>query len=56
VAVHWLKEAFMEDGSLDLAKVSPLMYLGNEHYVSASDCSVRTIEREFCIDCFKAKS
>ncbi len=51
VAVHWAEGAFMEDGSLDLARVSPVLYFGNEHYVSTDTATIRTIEREFCIDC-----
>jgi flavin reductase (DIM6/NTAB) family NADH-FMN oxidoreductase RutF len=53
VAVHWQKDAFMEDGSLDLTRVSPLLYIGNEHYLSTENCTIRTIEREFCIGCLK---
>jgi flavin reductase (DIM6/NTAB) family NADH-FMN oxidoreductase RutF len=55
VAVHWLKELFMEDGSLDLTQVSPTLYLGNEHYVSTEAATIRTLEREFCIDRLGAK-
>ena len=55
VAVHWLKEVFMEDGSLDLTKISPILYLGNEHYVSTESGTIRTLEREFCIDRLIAK-
>jgi flavin reductase (DIM6/NTAB) family NADH-FMN oxidoreductase RutF len=50
VAVHWLPEAFMEDGSLDLTVVSPTLYIGNEHYISTDACSIRTLERDFCIE------
>jgi flavin reductase (DIM6/NTAB) family NADH-FMN oxidoreductase RutF len=50
VAVHWLPAVFMEDGSLDLTAVDPVLYIGNEHYVSADACSIRTLEREFCIE------
>jgi flavin reductase (DIM6/NTAB) family NADH-FMN oxidoreductase RutF len=55
VAVHWLKEVFMEDGSLDLTQVSPTLYLGNEHYVSAESGTIRTLERGFCSDRLSAK-
>ena len=55
VAVHWAKEVFMEDGSLDLTKINPTLYLGNEHYVSTESGSIRTLEREFCIDRLTAK-
>jgi flavin reductase (DIM6/NTAB) family NADH-FMN oxidoreductase RutF len=50
VALHWLPGAFMEDGSLDLTAVSPTLYIGNEHYVSTDGCSIRTLERQFCIE------
>jgi flavin reductase (DIM6/NTAB) family NADH-FMN oxidoreductase RutF len=49
-AVHWLPEVFMDDGSLDLSAVNPAMYIGNEHYVTTDACTVRTLEREFCIE------
>lgn len=55
VAVHWLKELFMDDGSLDLSAVNPTMYLGNEHYVSTEGSTIRTLEREFCIERLGAK-
>ncbi len=54
VAVHWQKGAYMEDGSLDLAKISPLLYIGNEHYVSTEGCAVQTLERELCLDRLRA--
>jgi flavin reductase (DIM6/NTAB) family NADH-FMN oxidoreductase RutF len=53
VAVHWQKGAFMEDSSLDLHAASPLLYLGNEHYASTEGCTIRTLERQFCVECFK---
>jgi flavin reductase (DIM6/NTAB) family NADH-FMN oxidoreductase RutF len=55
VAVHWLKEVFMEDGSLDLTSVSPTLYIGNEHYVSTESGTIRTLERQFCIDRLSTK-
>ena len=54
VAVHWQKNAFMEDGSLDLTKVNPLLYLGNEHYVSTDGKAACTIEREVCLERLKS--
>jgi len=50
VAVHWQKKAFMDDGSLDFAKVSPLLYFGNEHYLSTAGCAISTIDRELCLE------
>jgi flavin reductase (DIM6/NTAB) family NADH-FMN oxidoreductase RutF len=55
VVVHWLKEVFMDDGSLDLTAVTPVLYLGNEHYVSTESGTIRTLERQFCIDRLSAK-
>ena len=50
VVVHYLKEAFMEDGTLNLEKVSPVLYLGNEQYLNVADCRIRTVNREFCVE------
>lgn len=50
VAVHYLKEAFMEDGTLNLEKVSPVLYLGKEQYLNVADCRIRTANREFCVE------
>lgn len=48
VAVHWLKAAFIEDETLNLDKVSPVLYLGSDHYLGITECNVRTLDREFC--------
>ena len=45
-AVHWLKEVFAPEEILDLAKVSPVLYLGNELYLTASRDSVKSLDRE----------
>jgi len=45
-AVHWLKDAFAPDEILDLAKASPVLYLGHELYLTASKDSVRSLDRE----------
>jgi flavin reductase (DIM6/NTAB) family NADH-FMN oxidoreductase RutF len=55
VAVHWFKEVFMEDGSLDLTKASPTLYIGNEHYISTESSAIRTLERAFCAERLRAK-
>jgi flavin reductase (DIM6/NTAB) family NADH-FMN oxidoreductase RutF len=55
VAVHWCKELFMDDGSLDLTKVNPALYIGNEHYASTDGSDIRTLERGFCIERLAAK-
>ena len=46
VAVHWLKEAFTSEEVIDLDKVSPILYLGKEHYLTAAKDTVRYLDRE----------
>ena len=46
VAVHWQKEAFTQGEILDIDRVSPVLYLGSEHYLDISKCSVRTLARD----------
>ncbi|GAI58849.1 unnamed protein product [marine sediment metagenome] len=46
VAVHQMKEAFTSDEVIDLDKVSPILYLGHELYVTASRDIVRGLDRE----------
>jgi len=46
VAVHLLKEAFAPEGTLDLAEVSPVLYLGNERYLTASRETIKYLDRE----------
>ena len=43
VAVHLLKEAFTAEETLDLAKVSPVLYLGRELYLTSAKDTVREI-------------
>jgi len=45
VAAHWLREAFTPEETLDLEKVSPILYLGHELYVSTSK-DIRYLDRE----------
>jgi len=45
VAVHWLREAFTPEETLDLDKVSPILYLGHELYVTTSK-DIRYLDRE----------
>ena len=54
VAVHYAEEAFMENGVLDVEKISPTLYLGGELYINIADSCVRNLNRGFCVDCFKA--
>ncbi len=46
VAVHLLKEAFTPEEVLDLDKVSPVLYLGQELYLTTSKDTIRSIDRE----------
>ncbi len=46
VAVHWQKEAFMQNEILNIDRVSPVLYLGSEHYLDISECTVRTLDRK----------
>ena len=51
VAVHLLEGAFSPEGTLDLAKVSPVLYLGNERYLTASSESVKYLDRKVYGQC-----
>ncbi|MFC1976733.1 flavin reductase family protein [Chloroflexota bacterium] len=44
VAVHLLQEAFTPEETLDLDKVSPVLYLGDELYLTSSRDTVRHLE------------
>ena len=46
VAVHWLEEAFTQEGTLDLDRVSPILYLGRDVYLTAARDTVRHLDRE----------
>lgn len=46
VAVHLLKEAFAPEETLDLAEVSPVLYLGSERYVTVSRETAKYLDRE----------
>jgi len=45
VAVHLLREAFTPEETLDLDKISPILYLGHELYLTASK-DTRYLDRE----------
>jgi len=45
VAVHLLREAFTPEETLDLDKVSPILYLGHELYLTTSK-DIRYLDRE----------
>jgi len=46
VAVHLVTEAFAPEEVLDLDKVSPILYLGQELYLTTSKDTVRSLDRE----------
>jgi flavin reductase (DIM6/NTAB) family NADH-FMN oxidoreductase RutF len=46
MAVHLLREAFSPEETLDLAKVSPILYLGSERYLTASGEAIKYLDRE----------
>ena len=50
VAVHYAEEMFMQNGTLDLEKLSPTMYLGAELYLNTEDCCIRTLNRTECVE------
>ena len=45
VAVHVSSEVFDEDGVLDLKKITPVLYMGAERYITEMKCSLNTLER-----------
>ena len=44
----------MENGVLDIEKISPTLYLGGELYINIAESCVRNLNRGFCVYCFKA--
>lgn len=55
VAVHYLEDAFMEDGRLNLEKVSPVLYMGSDKYLDLTGCKMQTHDRGLCVDKLKVK-
>jgi len=53
VAVHYTEGAFIENGVLDIEKISPTLYMGGEIYLNTQECLTRRLDRNFCVDCFK---
>ena len=45
VAVHWLKEVYTPENTLDLDKVSPILFLGRNVYLTTSKDSARSVGR-----------
>ena len=46
VAVHWLEEAFTPEGTLDSDKISPILFLGRDVYLTTAKDKVRHLDRE----------
>ena len=46
VAVHWLKEVFTPDEVIDWDKVSPILYLGKDLYITTSKDTVKSLDRK----------
>lgn len=46
VATHWQKEAFTSEEGIDLDKVSPILYLGRDLFLTASKGTVKYLDRE----------
>ncbi|MCJ7764267.1 MAG: flavin reductase family protein [Dehalococcoidales bacterium] len=55
VAVHYLEDAFMEDGSLNLEKVSPALYMGSDKYLDLAGCKTRALDRGMCAENLKVQ-
>ena len=53
LAVHYQKEVFTQNETLNLEKVSPVLYLGNDQYLGISEYIVRTLDRECWVNCLK---
>jgi len=46
VAVHWLKEVFTPEEQLDMNKVSPILYIGRDIYLTTAKDTLRMLDRE----------
>jgi flavin reductase (DIM6/NTAB) family NADH-FMN oxidoreductase RutF len=46
VAVHSAEEAFTREGTLDISKVSPTLYIGGERYITASGEAIKHLDRK----------
>jgi flavin reductase (DIM6/NTAB) family NADH-FMN oxidoreductase RutF len=46
VAAHFFKESFTSDGTLDLDRVRPILYLGHELYVTTSADTIKSLDRK----------
>jgi len=46
VAVHLREETFTANGTVNLDKVNPAPYLGDEHYLTVAKDTIRCLDRE----------
>jgi flavin reductase (DIM6/NTAB) family NADH-FMN oxidoreductase RutF len=46
VAVHVEEDALMEDGTLNLGKIRPVLYMGGEQYLNIAGCKTRVLKRD----------
>ena len=46
VAVHLREETFTANGIVNLDKVNPALYLGDEHYLTTAKDTIRRLDRE----------
>ena len=46
VAVHWREEAFSPEGTLDLDRINPALYLGRDIYLTTTKDKVRRLDRK----------
>ena len=46
VATHIQEEYFYDDGTLNMEKVNPVLYLGSEQYLNIKQAGIHTLKRE----------
>ncbi|HAS04460.1 MAG TPA: hypothetical protein DCR71_01675 [Dehalococcoidia bacterium] len=46
VATHIQEAYFYEDGTLNMEKINPVLYLGNEQYLNIKQANIYTLKRE----------
>jgi len=56
VAVHYNEDVFLADGSLNLEKVNPVLYMGSDKYLDLAGCREKTLDRGLCAEHLKKQS
>ena len=46
VAVHLIEETFTTEGFIDLDKINPALYMGDERYLTVAKDTIRRLDRE----------